>query len=245
MTEPNSTLRAVRMGLLMSQDDLARAIRNAGHHLGVPNDCSKRHVQRWEAGVVGYPRPVYARALEVATGMPIASLGFRPPVPASDGPATTERGAKVPVTARRTQAPGPIGQYSGVWFSRYEYGSSGRDSTYVGEHYVLLLQHGDRLTVRSLPGSAEGELTMDLTVEGSVVTGTWVEVTNASGYYRGARYHGAIQLLADPTGRRLAGMWVGFGKDHDVNTGPWTLEFRDASTTMKTLEEYNRRPPID
>jgi hypothetical protein len=138
-----------------------------------------------------------------------------------------------------------VGQYSGVWFSRYEYGSSGRDSTYVGEHYVLLLQHGDRLTVRSLPGSAEGELTMDLTVEGNVVTGTWVEVTNAHGYYRGARYHGAIQLLADPTGRRLAGMWVGFGKDHDVNTGPWTLEFRDASTSMKTLEEYNRRPPTD
>jgi hypothetical protein len=43
------------------------------------------------------------------------------------------------------------------------------------------------------------------------------------------RIHGAFQLLAKPTGRRIAGKWVGFGKDHDVNTGPWSLEFLDAS----------------
>jgi hypothetical protein len=86
---------------------------------------------------------------------------------------------------------------------------------------------------------------MDLTVDGNVVTGTWVETTAKAGYYRGARYHGAIQLLADPTRRRLAGKWVGFGNDMDINTGPWELLFMDASTSMKTLEEYNRRTPAD
>jgi hypothetical protein len=132
--------------------------------------------------------------------------------------------------------------YSGVWLSRYEYFSSGRGETFTGLHYVVVLQHGDRLTVRSLPESAASSLTMDLTVDANVITGTWVEQTDEDGYYRGARYHGAIQMLAEPTGRRLAGKWVGFGKDMDVNTGAWELVFQDASTNRATLEQYSRRP---
>ncbi len=235
MTAPNTVLRAVRMGMLLSQDDLARAIRDAGARLGTPNDCSKRHVQRWEAGVVGFPRPVYARALEVATGLPIGALGFRPNVPAGGAEPT-------PTMARKTTASPQPANYSGVWLSEYEYPSSSRGGQFMGRHYVLLLQHAARLTVRSLPDSADGELTMDLSIDGNVVTGTWTEVTSKGGYYKGGRYHGAVQMLADPTGRRLVGMWVGFGREMDVNTGPWTLTFQDASTAMKTLEEYNRRP---
>lgn len=78
MTTPNSTLRAVRLGLLMSQDEFARAIRDAGSRAGQPNDASKRLIQRWEAGTTAAPRPVYARALESVTGVPIDSLGFAP-----------------------------------------------------------------------------------------------------------------------------------------------------------------------
>jgi hypothetical protein len=129
-----------------------------------------------------------------------------------------------------------------VWLSRYEYFSSGRGETFTGLHHVVLLQHGDRLTVRSLPGSADSSLTMDLTVDGNVITGTWVEQTAEDSYYRGARYHGAIQMLVEPTGRRMAGKWVGFGKEMDVNTGPWELVFQDASTKKATLEKYNQRP---
>ncbi len=83
---------------------------------------------------------------------------------------------------------------------------------------------------------------MDLVVYGDVVTGTWAEETALDGHYRGARYHGAVQLLADPTGRRLAGKWVGFGSEMDVNTGPWELTFQDASTNKATLDAYSRRP---
>lgn len=102
-----------------------------------------------------------------------------------------------PVTALRS--------FEGVWLSRYQYYSSGRGESFAGQHFVVLLQHGDRLTARSLPGSAASSLSLDLTVDGSVITGTWVEQTEPAGYYRGARYHGAIQLLAEPTGRRMAG----------------------------------------
>lgn len=247
---PNATLRAVRMGLLMSQDDFARALREAGVRVGAPNDANKRLVQRWEAGAITSPRPAYARALEAVTGLPIGSLGFAVPVPqvrvADDRAgghdlATPEATTPVPAggPAPRTA---PAGNYSGVWLSRYEYYSSGRNETFTGRHHVVLLQHGDRLTARSLPRSSDGSLTMDLTVDGNVITGTWVEQTAPGGYYRGARYHGAIQLLAEPTGRRLAGKWVGFGKEMDVNTGPWELIFQDASTNKATLARYDRRP---
>jgi hypothetical protein len=65
---------------------------------------------------------------------------------------------------------------------------------------------------------------MDLTANGQVLTGTWTEETNPAGYYKGAVYHGAIQLLLEPTGRKMTGKWVGFGRDFDLNTGPWTLD---------------------
>lgn len=238
------------MGLLMSQDDFARAIRDAGSRAGHPNDANKRLVQRWESGTIATPRPVYARALESVTGLPIEALGFTFPVPQARVSGDNHGGHDVDnwptgiAAASRTGQPRPAqrGNHSGVWLSRYEYFSSGRDGTFVGLHYVTVIQHGDRLTVRSLPGSSDSPLTMDLTVDGNVVTGTWVEQTSPESYYRGARYHGAIQMLAEPTGRRMVGKWVGFGKEMDVNTGPWELIFQEGSTDRATLERYNRRP---
>ncbi len=76
MTTPNTALRAVRAGMRMSQDDFACALQAVGHRAGEPNDANKRLVQRWESGVIAAPRPVYIRALEVATGLPIELLGF-------------------------------------------------------------------------------------------------------------------------------------------------------------------------
>ncbi|MFJ5613019.1 helix-turn-helix domain-containing protein [Streptomyces sp. NPDC093221] len=251
MSTPNSSLRAARMGLLMSQDDFARALREAGQRTGEPNDASKRLVQRWEAGVSTSPRPAYARALEAVTGLPIEVLGFTTPVPqdrvAADGNGGHDLGTSptgiAAVHGSPIAQPTPRGNYSGVWLSRYEYVSSGRgNDVFTGLHYVVILQHGARLTVRSLPGSSDSPLMMDLTIDGNVVTGTWTEQTAPDGYYRGARYHGAIQMLAEPTGRRFTGKWVGFGKEMDVNTGPWELLFQDASTNKATLDRYNQRP---
>jgi hypothetical protein len=240
------------MGLLMSQDEFARSVREAGQRSGQPNDASKRLVQRWESGETAAPRPVYARALEVVTGLPIDSLGFAASVQARvtddgqgghdlvDSPtgAPVANGAPAPLTA-------PRGNYSGVWLSTYEFFSSGRDSSFTGKHYVVLLQHGNRLTARSLPNASlnpDSPLTIDLQIDGATVTGTWTEQTASEGYYRGARYFGALQMLAEPTGRRMAGKWVGFGKDFDVNTGPWELRLMDADTGKATLAKYDRPP---
>ncbi|MEU9334299.1 XRE family transcriptional regulator [Streptomyces sp. NPDC048290] len=253
MTTPNSTLRAVRMGLLMSQDEFARAIRDAGTRLGSANDASKRLVQRWESGTTAAPRPLYARALELVTGLPIESLGFPSPVlvrVSEDGSGGHDLQGS-PIGIPRADAspagqPNPHGNHSGVWQSTYEYVSSGRgNQVFTGKHHVVLLQHGNRITGRSLPGASlnpDSPLTLDLQLEGSTVTGTWTEQTSTEGYYRGARYFGALQMLVEPTGRRMAGKWVGFGKEFDVNTGPWELRLLDPSTNKATLDKYNRPP---
>ncbi|MEW2547553.1 XRE family transcriptional regulator [Streptomyces sp. NPDC047002] len=247
MNAPNTSLRAVRMGMMMSQDDLARAVRDAGTRAGQPNDANKRLVQRWESGSTTAPRPVYARALEAVTGLPIEALGFSV-VPTArvsdDGHGGHDMEERPSLTASAGTGPQPEARaaYSGVWLSRYEYFSSGRDTALTGLHYVVLLQHGHRLSIRSLPGSSDSPLTMGMELDGHVATGTWTEQTAKEGYYRGARYHGAIQLLVEPTGRRMRGKWVGFGKEFDINTGPWELIFQDASTGRATLNAYNRRP---
>lgn len=45
-------------------------------------------------------------------------------------------------------------------------------------------------------------------------------------------------MLVELTGRRMAGKWVGFGKDFDVNTGPWELRFLVAGTSKAATERY-------
>jgi Pentapeptide repeats (9 copies) len=49
-------------------------------------------------------------------------------------------------------------------------------------------------------------------------------------------------LLLDPTGHRMAGKWVGFGRDFDLNTCPWTLELVSSDTGKDALSQYNRHP---
>jgi hypothetical protein len=106
---------------------------------------------------------------------------------------------------------------------------------------MVVIQHGARVQVRSVP-AARSKVMMDLTVNGQVVTGTWTEQTNPEGYYQGSVYHGAIQLLLDPTGHRMAGRWVGFGRDFDLNPGAWTLELVSSDTGKDALSRYNISP---
>jgi transcriptional regulator with XRE-family HTH domain len=236
MGMPNTTLRAARLSRRMSQDDLARAIRDAGHRIGEPNGCSKKVIQRWESGAVTTPRGAYLRALEYAMGATAESLGF------ADERYGLDREQAMTQPQPRTEmkpetATGPL---TGIWLSRYEYESSGRGETFTDQHYVRVFHAGNAISVQSLPGTAAGSLIMDLTQNGAVLTGTWSERTNPGGYYQGSVYHGAIQVLLEPTGRRMAGKWVGFGRDFDVNVGPWSLQLVTHDTSPETIEQYNR-----
>jgi hypothetical protein len=85
-------------------------------------------------------------------------------------------------------------------------------------------------------------IVMDLTVNGQVVTGTWTEQTSPDGFYQGSVYHGSLQFLLDPTGHRMAGKWVGFGRDFEINDGPWALELVSSDTGKEAMARYDRRP---
>jgi len=243
--EPNDTLRAVRKSLLMSQGEFALAIRAAGQRAGEPNDCSKRLVQRWEAGyVTGIPRGAYARALEAVTGQPIENLGFgeegatrRQALGMAGAAGVAAAGAWMP----EAKARGARGPLTGIWRSTYSYVSSSRgNQTFSSEHYVMVIQHGSRIQVRSLPKTATGRVMMDLTVDGQVITGTWSEETDAEGYYKSSTYSGAIHMILDPTGHRMNGKWLGFNRDGGVSDGPWVLNLVSADTGKAAIEQYNR-----
>ena len=236
----NTALRAVREGLRLSQDEFARAIRNAGERLGEPNDCTKRLVQRWESGMVSTPRGNYARALEYVTGMPVENLGFdgaddRYGMSRRQAIAAAAAAAAIPIA--EAKARGPL---TGIWLSKYKYPSSSRGKWYSGAHYVLLIQRGSKAQVRSV--GSPSKLLMELTAEGNVLTGTWREETDPEGYYRGATYHGAIQLTVGPSGHRMKGQWAGFGKEGEVNTGPWTLDLVSSDTGAEAIQRFSSPP---
>lgn len=226
----------------MSQGDLAREIREAGFRAGDTNACTRTMVQRWEAGTTRRPQARYLLALEHVLGQPAASLGF------ADAVAGTDRERTLADSGLDSAMPLPdptahYGPLTGIWLSRYEFESAGR-GVLSNQHYVMVLQRGAHLMARSLPVSAS-RLSLELDVNGQVVTGTWTEQTSREGYYGGAVYNGAIQMLLAPTEHSMAGKWVGFGRRLEMKTGAWSLELVADSVGPEAVREYDKRiePP--
>ncbi|MET9067768.1 hypothetical protein [Streptosporangium sandarakinum] len=135
----------------------------------------------------------------------------------------------------------PAVNMSGLWLSRYLFRSTGRGGDFEGLHYVVLRQQGNRISGESLPHSTGSRLSMALSVDGAVATGTWTEQTSPTGYYKGATYHGTIQLIVSPLGREMNGKWVGFGKNFKVNSGEWGFTWVDGSLSARDLRQYHNR----
>jgi hypothetical protein len=236
----NLALKQARERANLSQTGLAVRIQEWGFTTGEPNGCSRNMVQRWESGQTRCPQGRYLLALEAVLGQPAASLGFADQRYGMDrhqalADAGLDQGMPLPVPS------GQYGAMTGIWLSSYEYFSSGRDQSFTGQHHVLVLQRGARLMARSLPAS-RSLLSLDMTANGQVVTGTWTEQTDPAGYYQGAVYHGAIQLLTEPSGHRMTGRWIGFGRELEINDGPWTLTLVDSKITPEAVERWNREP---
>jgi transcriptional regulator with XRE-family HTH domain len=228
----NLALVAARTARNLTQEELAKEL-----------EVARRTVQRWEEGVGGRPQPAQIRTLQAVMGLPVEQLGFpadKNALVVEDGRGGHDLEVRFPPISTAPSRP-PASDYSGIWLSRYEYFSSSREEQYAGQHFVVLQQDGGTVSVRSLLNSASSTMGMDLDVDGVVLTGTWVEDTDKTGYYRGKRYRGGIQLVSDPSGARLAGKWVGHGKDGEVNTGPWRLDYQ-AAATRATIAEYDRLP---
>jgi hypothetical protein len=128
--------------------------------------------------------------------------------------------------------------FSGVWRSEYTYYSAGRGEHFTGVHYVVVRQKDRALSVESLPHTTGSELEMSLTIDGMTATGSWAERTSPTGYYKGAVYRGAMQLLIGPSGARMTGRWLGFGKRFQINNGDWELTRESRSLSRRTLKSY-------
>ena len=189
-------------------------------------------VQRWESGRVQRPQPRYLLALEQIFSQPAANLGF------ADIQLGVDRKRALADAGLDSALPLPdpaaqYGELTGIWLSSYNYESSSRGQTHTSKHYVIVLQCGARLMIQALPASSS-QVSMDMSVNGQVVTGTWTEEIQADGYY------GALQMLLDATGRRMSGKWVGFSRDMTVNTGPWSLTLVDSAVDEAAVERQNR-----
>lgn len=114
--------------------------------------------------------------------------------------------------------------FNGVWRSTYGFISHSRGGIECeSEYFVTIHQKGGQLIVESLPNKEESYLLLRLTLDGRVATGTWSEQTSPEGYYEGATYYGALQLILSEDGKKLEGKWLGFDRNLQVNSGPWEI----------------------
>src|SRR4029078_11083194 len=99
-------------------------------------------------------------------------------------------------------------ELTGIWHSRYRYYSRSRDAYFYSEHVVRFYPQDKQLVIESLPEINAAYLLLRLSVDGSLATGTWEEHTEEQGYYSGAVYHGALQLIIDKDRKHMHGKWV-------------------------------------
>jgi len=132
-----------------------------------------------------------------------------------------------------------IPDLSGIWRSEYSYFSTGQNASFSDIHYVVISQTGAQIEAKGLPHTTGSEVSLSLSVSGLATTGTWEERTSPTGYYKGAIYRGAIQMLLSPTLTEMTGKWLGFGKNFAINNGDWSLTLESRSTSPKKLREYS------
>ena len=234
-----TAIRNARLSLGYSQDELAQRLREHGHP-----SVAKRTVQRWEHPInATHPRRHFVLALAAILGISPEDLG-PPVVQDSDGARHVRAWTSFsPPTEDSQVARESDGRLPGLWLSRYQYWSTGRQRPYISQYHVILVQNGTSVTVESLPYGVDPRLVLDLTVEGNVVTGTWDEYTDPHGHYLGERRWGALQFLMTPSHRYMFGKWVGWGSGNVVNSGPWDLTWLGADTSTEALAPYQRALP--
>ena len=113
----------------------------------------------------------------------------------------------------------------GVWKSHYRFPSSSREKEFEIDYYVRAHRVDGHIVFATVPGTSSSYVVVRLYFDELVGTGSWQEETDPEGYYKGAVYHGAIQVVASEDHKHLKGQWVGFGKNMQVNTGPWEFTY--------------------
>lgn len=103
--------------------------------------------------------------------------------------------------------------FSGIWRSTYWFPSNTHEGEDTSEYIVRVHQRGDKLTIVSIPNAIEAHITINITVDHKLATGTWVEHTAPHEEFEGMVYSGAMQLLIADDGNSMDGQWVGIGRE--------------------------------
>jgi hypothetical protein len=117
--------------------------------------------------------------------------------------------------------------FSGEWISEYSYQSSDMTKPASSSHIVVLQEAETGIEGESVPQKDGSSLSFALRHDqaNGVLTGTWQESTSPSGHYRGAIFHGALQLLLNEAYDQAEGQWVGFNSSRtQIKTGEWRLK---------------------
>lgn len=225
-----SQVRAQRLVMGLSQDELARVLRE---QYGILT-ASKRMIQRWEAGVV--PSRDNQVVLMAALGVGDVERVI------ADGTGARHVRVGAPFTPPPMPADAPVsdGRLPGVWLVRYQYWSTAREGVYVSQYHAVLeqFQLTAGLRVASIPADVSPRLELMLTLRGAYVTGTWDEWTDPTGHYAGEHRWGALQLRLSPDRRYMGGLWVGFGSGERINSGPWELVWLTGDTSPESQARY-------
>lgn len=109
------------------------------------------------------------------------------------------------------------------WHSSYRYYSPDFKAEFDSEHEVRLHHNGNQVIIESLPKGNKSYLVMRLSFNDDLLTGTWEEETDPKGFYKGAIYHGAVQLQVIEDGKKIFGRYVTRNTRNDIVDGSWTL----------------------
>src|SRR5579862_9549932 len=105
--------------------------------------------------------------------------------------------------------------FPGTWHCRYWYPSNNHAGEDVSEYTVLIDQKDGAFVLHSLPNAIEAYMLARFTVEANMATGTWLENTSPHGEFAAMVYSGVFQLLINDDCTKLAGRWVGIGREKD------------------------------
>lgn len=123
-------------------------------------------------------------------------------------------------------------QFTGIWKGTYWYPSNTHDGEDFADYELQVVQVGRKLSFESRPNDIGSHMTLVLTTDGQLATGSWLEHTSATGEFGGMIYSGALQLIISDDSRSMDGKWVGIGREKlddggyepQIYSGRWSME---------------------
>jgi hypothetical protein len=224
----NHALMTARTKAGLSQGALARRIRETGHRLGYPNECTRGNVSRWEGG--GHPQAHYLVILEAVFGQPANTLGFHD-IDTGELPAGGTLLGSVSF---------PASALTGFWVTSYRFDHGGTQMHHADIAHITA--ESDRsIRATNYPARTEGRASpffneIEARLVSRHLTGHWKNTSDT-------RYFGSLHLAVLPGETVMDGYYTGFASDISVSANQWkwvrltSESVSDASMSDVTLRE--------